>query len=555
MLKQLKIRHFAIIDSLELDLESGLSVLTGETGAGKSILLDALGLILGDRAEASAIRTGQDKADITAEFALPQSSPAHAWLKQHDLESLLDDPEIVLVRRVIQANGRSRAYINSHLAPIQKLKELGEYLIDIHGQHSHHSLLKTSKQLTMLDEYAKPTKSLKTIAHTFSQWQETEATYQALKKAADDRQTRLDFLQFQLKELDALDLSETELEKLEAENKELSLGTKHLESLQAIDALLNTENSASDLLSKASTLFHELATKNEAFKELAETLESADIQCKEVADDVTRHLDSVDADPERQEWLDNRLGAIQGLARKHRITSDELYNFHQNMQEEYDKLLNADDQLIKLEKELLAFEKSYRTAAKKLSGERAKAGKKLEKIITDYVRNLGMPNANFSIQQDFNADGKPRLLGLDNIEFMFSANPGQAPDALKKIASGGELSRIGLAMAVSSQSKKSAPVVIFDEVDAGIGGVTGNIVGEYLQELGKEYQVLCVTHLAQVAAKANHQLRVMKMTDGKTTHTQVRHLNKNERITEIVRMLGSESSDKELIQHAKKLLA
>ncbi len=555
MLKQLKIRHFAIIDSLELDLESGLSVLTGETGAGKSILLDALGLILGDRAEASAIRTGQDKADITAEFALPQSSPAHAWLKQHDLESLLDDPEIVLVRRVIQANGRSRAYINSHLAPIQKLKELGEYLIDIHGQHSHHSLLKSSKQLTMLDEYAKPTKSLKTIADTFTQWQETEATYQALKKAADDRQTRLDFLQFQLKELDALDLSETELEKLEAENKELSLGTKHLESLQAIDALLNTENSASDLLSKASTLFHELATKNEAFKELAETLESADIQCKEVADDVTRHLDSVDADPERQEWLDNRLGAIQGLARKHRITSDELYNFHQNMQEEYDKLLNADDRLIKLEKELLAFEKSYRTAAKKLSGERAKAGKKLEKIITDYVRNLGMPNANFSIQQDFNADGKPRLLGLDNIEFMFSANPGQAPDALKKIASGGELSRIGLAMAVSSQSKKSAPVVIFDEVDAGIGGVTGNIVGEYLQELGQEYQVLCVTHLAQVAAKANHQLRVMKMTDGKTTHTQVRHLNKKERITEIVRMLGSESSDKELIQHAKKLLA
>ncbi len=555
MLKQLKIRHFAIIDSLELNLDSGLSVLTGETGAGKSILLDALGLILGDRAEASAIRTGQDKADITAEFALPESSPAHAWLKQHDLESLLDDPEIVLVRRVIQANGRSRAYINSHLAPIQKLKELGEYLIDIHGQHSHHSLLKTSKQLTMLDEYAKPTKSLNAIAQTFKQWQETESTYQSLKKAADDRQTRLDFLQFQLKELDALELAETELEKLETENKELSLGTKHLESLQAIDALLNDENTASDLLSKASTLFNELAGKNERFKELAETIESADIQCKEVAADVARHLDSVDADPERQEWLDNRLGAIQGLARKHRISSNELYSFHQSMQDEYESLLNADDRLVKLEKELLAFEKSYRTVAKKLSDERAKAGKKLEKIITDYVRNLGMPNANFSIQQDYNADAKPRLLGLDNIEFMFSANPGQAPDALKKIASGGELSRIGLAMAVSSQSKKSAPVVIFDEVDAGIGGVTGNIVGEYLQELGKEYQVLCVTHLAQVAAKANHQLRVMKMTDGKTTHTQVRHLNKKERITEIVRMLGSESSDKELIQHAKKLLA
>ena len=555
MLKQLKIRHFAIIDSLELDLDSGLSVLTGETGAGKSILLDALGLILGDRAEASAIRTGQDKADITAEFALPECSPAHSWLKEHDLETLLDDPEAVLVRRVIQANGRSRAYINSHLAPVQKLKELGEYLIDIHGQHSHHSLLKTSKQLTMLDEYAKPTKSLKTIANTFKQWQETENTYQELKTAAEERQTRLDFLQFQLKELDALEMGEAELDKLEAESKELSLGTKHLDALQEIDALLNAENAANELLAKASVLFSELALKNETFKELAETIESADIQAKEVADEVTRHLDKVDADPERQEWLDNRLGAIQGLARKHRITSNELYTFHQSMQVEYDKLLNADDTLVRLEKELKAFEKSYRTAAKKLSGERAKAGKKLEKIITDYVRNLGMPNANFTIQQVFNADGKPRLLGLDNIEFMFSANPGQDPDALKKIASGGELSRIGLAMAVSSQSKKSAPVVIFDEVDAGIGGVTGNIVGEYLQELGKDYQVLCVTHLAQVAAKANHQLRVMKMTDGKTTHTQVRNLNKKERVTEIVRMLGSESSDKELIEHAKKLLA
>ncbi len=554
MLKQLKIRHFAIIDSLELDLESGLSVLTGETGAGKSILLDALGLILGDRAEASAIRTGQDKADITAEFALPENAPAHTWLKDHDLESLLDEPETVLVRRVIQANGRSRAYINSHLAPIQKLKELGEFLIDIHGQHSHHALLKNSKQLTMLDEYAKPTKSLNSIASIFKQWQETEATYQALKKAADERQTRLDFLQFQLKELDALELSDTELDMLEAESKELSLGTKHLEALQDINALLNAENTASDLLGRANVLFAELAVKNETFKELAETIESADIQCKEVCDEVTRHLDKVDADPERQEWLDNRLGAIHGLARKHRITSKELFTFHQSMQDEYADLLNADDRLAQLENELVVLEKSYRAAAKKLSGERAKAGKKLEKIITDYVKNLGMPNANFTIQQVFDADGKPRLLGLDNIEFMFSANPGEAPGALKKIASGGELSRIGLAMAVSSQSKKSAPVVIFDEVDAGIGGVTGNIVGEYLQKLGKKYQVLCVTHLPQVAAKANHQLRVMKMTDGKTTHTQVRNLNKKERITEIVRMLGSESSDKELIEHAKKLL-
>jgi len=555
MLKQLKIRHFAIIESLELDLESGLSVLTGETGAGKSILLDALGLILGDRAEASAIRTGQDKADITAEFALPESSLAHTWLKKHDLESMLDDPETILVRRVIQANGRSRAYINSHLAPIQKLKDLGEYLIDIHGQHSHHSLLKNSKQLVMLDEFAKPTKSLNAIAKTFQQWQDTENTYQELKKAADERQTRLDFLQFQLKELNALELGESEFEKLEAENKELSLGTKHLETLQEINSLLNSENSASDLLGKANILFSELAVKNNSFKELAETIESADIQCKEVADDVTRHLDNVDADPERQEWLDNRLGAIQGLARKHRVSSNELYTFHQSTQDEYDNLLNADDRLAQLEKELLALEKAYRAAAKKLSGERSKAGKKLEKIITDYVRNLGMPNATFTIQQNFYADGKPRLLGLDNIEFMFSANPGQVPGALKKIASGGELSRIGLAMAVSSQSKKSAPVVIFDEVDAGIGGVTGNIVGEYLQELGNDYQVLCVTHLAQVAAKANHQLRVMKMTDGKTTHTQVRNLTKDERVTEIVRMLGSESSDKELIKHAKKLLA
>jgi DNA repair protein RecN (Recombination protein N) len=555
MLQRLHIRHFAIIDSLELELKSGLSVLTGETGAGKSILLDALGLILGDRAESNMIRTGQEKADVSAEFECPSSSSASQWLKAHDLEADEDDADSCLIRRVITKTGRSRTYINGQQCQLQQLKQLGEHLIDIHGQHAHHTLLKNNQQLELLDEYAKPVKSLRATSELYNEWQQAEKNYQELKTAARQRQTRLDFLQFQLKELDAVNITEEEFAELEKESTELSIGSKHLDALQNINVLLNEEDSATEMLGRATVQLRELAIKNTRFKDLAETLESADIQAREVADEISRQLDKVDADPEREDWLNDRLGAIQGLARKHRVTSEELFDFHQSTRDEYENLLNADNRLAQLEKELKASESVYRTAAKKLSTERNKSAKKLEKLITTSIRKLGMPDADFKIQIFFDPDKKPKPQGLDNIEFMFSANPGQNLEALKKIASGGELSRIGLALAVTSQSKKSAPVVIFDEVDAGIGGVTANTVGEYLQELGKDYQVLCVTHLAQVAAKANHQFRVMKITDGKTTHTQVRGLNKSERVTEIVRMLGSQDSDVELVKHAKKLLS
>jgi len=554
MLQSLHIRHFAIIDALELELEEGFSVLSGETGAGKSILLDALGLILGDRAESTMIRTGQDKADITAEFDCPAASSARQWLQANDLEAMDDDKDTCLIRRVITRNGRSRAYINGQQSPLQQLKELGEHLIDIHGQHSHHSLLKNSQQLGLLDEFARPDKNLQATQDNFLNWQQAASDYAQLKQAAEQRQTRLDFLAFQLKELETLELGSDEFTSLQQESAELSLGSKHLEALQNINELLNDENGASELLGKANAVLQELASKNDLFKELADTLDSADIQAREAADEITRQLEKVDADPARQDWLNNRLGAIQGIARKHRVEANALFNFHQGIRSEHDDLLHADDRLLKLEQELTAMQLAYRDSAQALSKERNKAGKKLEKLITKSIRHLGMPDAEFSIHIKFDKNATPRLLGLDQVEFLFSANPGQNLEALKKIASGGELSRIGLAMAVSSQSKKAAPVVIFDEVDAGIGGVTANTVGEYLQTLSKDYQVLCVTHLAQVAAKADHQYRVMKMSDGKTTHTQVRSLNKNERVTEIVRMLGSQDSDKELMQHAKKLL-
>ncbi|NNC98370.1 MAG: DNA repair protein RecN, partial [Gammaproteobacteria bacterium] len=550
----LHIRHFAIIDALELELDQGFSVLSGETGAGKSILLDALGLIMGDRADTGMIRAGQDKADITAEFSVVQNSPLDSWLFENDLEAAEDDNNVCLIRRVINRNGRSRAFINGQQAPLQKLKELGELLLDIHGQHSHHSLLKTPKQLALLDEYAKCGQELDDTKKHFLEWQ---ACQQELEKLQQDnmlRQNRLDFLQFQLKELDALALVDGEVESLEKEILQLSSGSKHLEALTELDQLLNAEHAINDQLARASGVLQELARKNNLFKDLAETLESADIMSREVAADIAQKLENVDADPQREAWLNDRLGAIQGLARKHRVSATGLFEFSQKIRIEHDSLLNADDRIVELKNSLSSLETGYRECARRLSDKRDKAAKVLQKTVSDSVQNLGMPNAQFEIKIQFDNNSDPKLLGLDVIEFLFSANPGQALEPIRKVASGGELSRIGLALAVSSQSKKSAPVVVFDEVDAGIGGVTANTVGEYLQTLATDYQVLCVTHLAQVAAKADHQFRVMKMTDGKTTHTQVRHLNKDERVTEIVRMLGSQDSDKALTEHAQKLL-
>lgn len=551
MLTRLHIQQFAIIEELELEFQTGFNVLSGETGAGKSILFDALGLLLGARADAGMIRTGEDKADINAEFSLASNPSAANWLAENEM----NDEDFVLVRRVVTANGRSRAFINGNQVPIQQLKEFGEFLIDIHGQHSQHRLLKTNEQLASLDAYATHEKLLKDTKEKFAHWQNCQNEYKELKKAAEERQSRLDFLNFQLSEFKGLDLKENEVTELEAESKQLSLGTQHLESLQTAYQMLDDEDAANTLLGRANIELQELAGKDARFKELAETLDAAYIQATEVAAELNRQLDNVDSDPERETWLNDRLGLIHSLARKHRTESTELFAFHQALNTEYDNLVNADDRLEKLEKELDAYLSDYKKSSEKLSKSRQKAAKKLQKEITDSVRQLGMPEADFSIDVAFDNDATPKAIGQDNIEYLFSANPGQKADALKKIASGGELSRVSLAIAVTCQQQRSAPSVIFDEVDAGIGGVTANKVAEYLHQLGEQYQVLCVTHLAQVAAKADNQYRVMKMTDGKTTHTNVRLLSKDERVNEIVRMLGSQENDKELVEHAKKLLA
>ncbi len=550
MLNTLQIKQFAIIEELELEFENGFSVLSGETGAGKSILFDALGLLLGARADASMIRNGEDKADINAAFNLNKNHAAQDWLAENDLDS----DEDCLLRRLISASGRSRAYINGNQVPVQQLKELGALLIDIHGQHSQHRLMKSSEQLNSLDAYAAHEKLLNNCQEYFNHWQTCQKEYTELKKAADERQSRLDFLNFQLAEFNGLELKENEVANLERESKELSLGTQHLETLRTSYQLLNDEEAANTLLGRANTQLQELAGKDTRFKELAETLETAYIQAAEVASELNRHLDSAESDPERESWLNDRLGTIHTLARKHRVESTGLYQFEQDIRSEYDNLVNADSRLEALEKKLNANLSDYLSASKILSASRQKAAKKLQKEITDSVQQLGMPEAKFEIAVNFSEESSPKASGQDVIEYLFSANPGQKLDALKKIASGGELSRVGLAIAVTCQQQRSAPSVIFDEVDAGIGGVTANKVAEYLHQLGEQYQVLCVTHLAQVAAKADQQYRVMKMTDGKTTHTNVRLLSKDERVNEIVRMLGSQDSDKELTEHAKKLL-
>lgn len=553
MLLQLTVHNFAIVDHLDLELKPGMSVITGETGAGKSIMLDALSLTLGARTDSGIIRPGADKADILASFDISAIAEASAWLAERDL----DNDSQCLLRRVITAEGRSRGYINGTPCTQADLKELGALLIDIHSQHEHQSLLKTETHRRLLDEYARCLPLAGEVAQLARQWQQKNSLLQRLSSNSEEQQSRIQLISYQLEELDALSLGDDELEQLEQEQRTLSQAGQLLEHCRFIIDLCS-EGEGNTLLAALSSGLNRgraFSQPPAALEQCNELLASAQIQIEEAVGELNRFIDNFDCDPQRQQWVDERLDSIYSLARKHRVQPHELNSLHQQLLQELENLQGEDGQLESLVSELEQLAASYAGKAATLGNKRSAAAKKLQKAVTERMQGLGMPGGRFEITLTPVAADAPATQGLENIEFLVSANPGQPLKALAKVASGGELSRISLAIQVITAQTSRVPTLVFDEVDVGIGGPTAEIVGQLLRQLGESGQVLTVTHLPQVAAQGHQHLFVHKKRGKDSTSTAVRELDMEQRTEEVARMLGGVEMTAESLAHARKMLA
>ncbi|UZE28439.1 DNA repair protein RecN [Pseudomonas asplenii] len=552
MLVHLSVHNYAIVEHLDLELDRGMSVITGETGAGKSIMLDALGLTLGDRADSGVVRPGADKADILATFDLQDIPEARHWLVDRDL----DNEGPCILRRVITAEGRSRGYINGSPCPLGDLKALGELLIDIHSQHEHQSLLKTDTHRRLLDEYAGATDLARQVQLAAQRWRQTRQELERLSNSSDEQRARHQLLSYQLEELENLSLGENELEDLEQEHKNLT----NAETLLGVCRQVVEQCSESDsgnVLNALTTCLNRLTSVSNgsgALGEAANLLASAQIQVEEAVGELNRFVDHFDADPGRLQQLEERLDAIYTLARKHRIQPTEVATLQQKLLEEIETMNANDEAVERLGEELAAYARHYQERAQELSELRRQAATGLASAVEQEIQRLGMPGGRFNIELHANASDEPLPYGLEQVELLVSANPGQPLKALAKVASGGELSRISLAIQVITAQTSRIPTLVFDEVDVGIGGPTAEIVGQLLRRLGDRGQVLTVTHLPQVAAQGHHHLFVHKVRGSDATHTAVSKLGKTERVEEVARMLGGIDLTKESLAHAKKMV-
>jgi DNA repair protein RecN (Recombination protein N) len=552
MLVHLSVHNYAIVEHLDLELDRGMSVITGETGAGKSIMLDALGLTLGDRADSGVVRPGADKADILATFDITDIPEARAWLQERDLDS--DGP--CILRRLITAEGRSRAYINGTPCPQGDLKALGEFLIDIHSQHEHQSLLKTDTHRRLLDEYAGANDLARQVHLAAQRWRQARQELERLSNSGDEQRSRHQLLSYQLEELESLSLGENELEQLEQEHKTLT----NAESLLSICRQVVeqcSENDSGNVLNALTASLNRLSAATSsptAMSEAASLLSSAHIQVEEAVGELNRFLDHFDADPARLQQLEERLDIIYTLARKHRIQPMEVAALQQRLLDEIDSLNANDESIERLENELAAYARHYHDKARELSDLRQQSAPILASAVEQEIQRLGMPGGRFSIELRPNSSKELLPNGLEQVELLVSANPGQPLKALAKVASGGELSRISLAIQVITAQTSRVPTLVFDEVDVGIGGPTAEIVGQLLRRLGERGQVMTVTHLPQVAAQGHQHLFVHKVRDSDATRTAVSKLSKTERIEEVARMLGGIDLTKESLAHAKKMV-
>ena len=553
MLLNLQVRDFAIIDRIDIEFEAGMTVLTGETGAGKSILVDALGLVLGERGSAQLVRDGSKRAEFAAEFDVSDVASARAWLEEHSL----DRDDECLLRRVINSDGRSRAFINGNPVPLSQLKSLGELLLDIHGQHFHQSLSRRAVQRDLLDYFGGLLEKRATTALSFATWKAVADRLQQLTAAETDRASRLDLLSFQLQEFDSLALLPDELVNLRAERQKLQNSGRLAEGVgSALQSLFeNDAGNANSLVADALRAVESLQDYDESLAPVLEILNSASIQVTEAADLLRRYSDSIDMDPKRRDWVEERLDSIQTVARKHRVAPEELHAQAENLRQEHDLLSHAEERGQELERQAEAAKSEFLKQAKALSNGRRKASRSFAAAVTEAMMSLGMPGGVFEVSLTAIDESSARSWGLDVIDFLISANPGQPAQPLAKIASGGELSRMSLAIQVIASDGSAIPTMVFDEIDSGVGGGVAEMVGRRLQELGASRQVLCVTHLPQVASLADRHFRISKVSDGKSTRTRLHVLNKDERVEELARMLGGVEITRKTLAHAAEMLA
>ncbi|MDP1931263.1 MAG: DNA repair protein RecN [Gammaproteobacteria bacterium] len=565
MLTQLSIRHYAIVDHLEIDFRPGMTVITGETGAGKSIILGALGLTLGDRADKGIISSNASKADITAHFDTNDQPLARAWLEENELLTG-DDQQECLLRRVVSDDGRSKAWVNGFPVTLQVLKTIGEMLIDIHSQHEHQSLLDRATHLRLLDEFIGDKALVEDLRQVVREWKKNRERLEELSQQSEEFSAQVQLISYQLNELDELALEAGELESLDEEYRRLNSADTTLAAAQQLLDMCceNDEHTLQRDLNQALHLLQELATRTRALDPVAELLNTASIQIDEAIVELRRSIDDFEANPLRLEEINQRLAAIHQIARKHRLKPDELASLHHRLRQQLDGFQHSDEALAQIAAQDRELKQRYLQLAEKLSQHRQNAGMRLAEQINLQIAELGMSNARLSVALTPGNSDNPSPHGLESVEFLVSTNPGQEPRPLLKIASGGELSRISLAIQVITAQTSSTPTLVFDEVDVGIGGGVARSVGRLLRELGGRGQVLCVTHQAQVASQGHQHLFVSKLVqseNGKAaaTGTRIRELSSEEKIREIARMLGGESGSEdftpESLAHAQEMLS
>ena len=553
MLTQLTINNFAIVRHLNLELSEGMSVITGETGAGKSIAIDALGLCLGYRSESSMIRNGADKADITATFQMQPNSPAYLWLKEHELLDEENSHECIL-RRMINLEGRSKAFVNNRPLPISQLRELGQYLIHLNGQHAPQLLLKSEYQLELVDNYAGIHNLLGKMQEQYNKWRKLHQQVKNFRQQCKENEARKQLLQYQVDELDEFDIKEGEFEEMEETHTRLSNSEELTEMSQSVLDLLSDDNSNADsLIYNAIRYLEDLVDVDANYQSSLDMLNEALIQVQEASSEVRALADSIEQDPELLAELDERISRAMSLAKKHYVSPNELWQHHSVLQDELQKLVDFEDN----EDQLIADEKkAYRECvalAEQIYQERVSAAQKLAEQVTSQIKALSMENGEFYI--DIQHDVKKLTAnGADFVEFNLRSNLGQNAQPLAKIASGGELSRISLAVQVLTANKLSTPTIIFDEVDVGISGIAATTVGRLLRQLGNKCQVLCVTHLPQVASHGHQHFNVQKYVKDNQTETQMSLLSEQERVNALARLLGGSKITDAVLANAQEML-